>query len=334
MMNGDADDLAAELLDELDLRLRRAAGREHVVVDQHALARATIASACSSSASKPYSSAYFALTVRHGSLPGLRAGDEAAAEPAGERAAGDEAARLGAEHEVGLARLGPRRRGRRPSRASASAVGEQRHDVLEDDPRLREVRDVADHRLRGPSTRSWRARPAARSRQKRSCESSCASSASVWRSSSPACAALGVPRAERGRDELLEQRRLAVGGRAERAQVPRRDRRTARAARTRRRCRRRSRVAPARRPRRAASSRPKSSSSRASSGVMPGALAELVEVELVLARRRARRAPALALLRAPARRAPGGSRAAAGTRRAAAAGSSRSRSTSSSLNRR
>ena len=33
----------------------------------------TIASACTSSESKPYSSAYFAATVRQGSFPGLRA---------------------------------------------------------------------------------------------------------------------------------------------------------------------------------------------------------------------------------------------------------------------
>ena len=39
----------------------------------------------------------------------------------------------------------------------------------------------------------------------------------------PGAAALRVPRAERRRDERLEQPRLAVGRRAERAQVPRRD---------------------------------------------------------------------------------------------------------------
>src|SRR5256714_4321110 len=39
----------------------------------------------------------------------------------------------------------------------------------------------------------------------------------------PGTAALGVPRAERGRDERLEQPRLTVGGRAEGAQVTRSD---------------------------------------------------------------------------------------------------------------
>ena len=68
-----ADDLAAELLDELDGRLRGPPRRQDVVVDQRPAGPSTIASACTSSESKPYSSAYFAATVRHGSLPGLRA---------------------------------------------------------------------------------------------------------------------------------------------------------------------------------------------------------------------------------------------------------------------
>ena len=40
MMKSDADDLAAELLDEVADRLDGAARREHVVVDEHALALA------------------------------------------------------------------------------------------------------------------------------------------------------------------------------------------------------------------------------------------------------------------------------------------------------
>src|SRR4051794_37040246 len=38
----------------------------------------------------------------------------------------------------------------------------------------------------------------------------------------PGLAALGIPRPERGRNDLLEQRRLAVGAVPERPQVPRR----------------------------------------------------------------------------------------------------------------
>ena len=54
--NSDADDHAAEALDELDLRLCRATGREHVVEHDHARARGT-ASRCTSRLSVPYSSA-------------------------------------------------------------------------------------------------------------------------------------------------------------------------------------------------------------------------------------------------------------------------------------
>ena len=44
---------------------------------------------------------------RHGSLPGLRAATKPQPSRHGERAAEDEAARLGAEDDVGLQRLGP-----------------------------------------------------------------------------------------------------------------------------------------------------------------------------------------------------------------------------------
>ena len=145
----------------------------------------------------------------------------------------------------------------------------------------------------------------------------------------PGPAPFRVPRAERRRDDRLEQRRLAVGRGAERAQVARRDpearervagdrdvdvrlrvdalsraRRAARAART-----------PRARARGAASMPARSQSSSRSS-----ALLRLAE----------RGPPAAPLLPGARRRAPRGSRAAAGTRRAAGAGSSRARSTSSS----
>jgi hypothetical protein len=89
-------------------------------------------------------------------LAGLPRCDEPAAEPAGQRAARDVAACLGAEHEVGLLRS-------RPvgdlvdGRAQRVRIGEQRHDVLEDDPRLGEVRDVPDllREIDGHETR-WR----------------------------------------------------------------------------------------------------------------------------------------------------------------------------------
>ena len=124
----------------------------------------------------------------------------------------------------------PRRRARRRVCASASASPSSGMMSLKTMPGLGEVRDVAASR-REPSSMTYaradrlRQAPACRrsSRQKRSCESSCASSASVCRSSTAAAAALRVPRAQRRRDERLEQPRLAVGRRAERPQVARRD---------------------------------------------------------------------------------------------------------------
>src|SRR5581483_8190021 len=103
-----ADDLAAELLDQLDRRLRRAAGREHVVVDQHPLPRDDRVRVYLQGVEPVLER----VLRRHGpprQLPGLSRRDEPAAEPARERAAGDVAARLRAEHEVGLLRLRPLR---------------------------------------------------------------------------------------------------------------------------------------------------------------------------------------------------------------------------------
>ena len=317
------DHLAAELLDEVDLGLRRAARGEQVVVDEDARSAGSIASACSSSASKPYSSAYLALTVLHGSLPGLRAATKPQLEPVGERRAEDEAARLGAEDEVRLARLGALRE-LLDRLVQRLRVGEQRHDVLEDDPALREVRDVADLRRQvhcGALSGDERAHEP---RQKSSWESSCESRASASRSSSPAVAPLGVAGAERRRHDLLEQAGLALGAGPEAPQVARRDAvagelhaggddvDVALADRG------------ARRPRRAARAGRNSSRSRTNSRRGARAVAERRRgrppARVRAGRRRAR---ALAVRRASARRAPAGSRAAAGTRRAGAAGSSR-----------
>src|SRR5581483_3184985 len=183
------DHLAAELLDEVDRRLRGAAGREHVVVDQHPLAGDDRVGVHL----ERVEAVLERVLGRHrspGELARLTRGDEPAAEPAGEGAAGDVTPSLRPEHEVGLLRLGPLRDPlhRLPERL---AVGEQGHDVLEDDSRLREVRDVAD--LRGEVDRHQTPATRRRSaRQKRSCESSWASSASPWRSSSAPWRASGL----------------------------------------------------------------------------------------------------------------------------------------------
>ena len=78
-----------------------------------------------------------------GQLARLSGGHEAAAEPVGECAAEDEAARLRAEDDVRLP--GPRQLGEPVDRlAEVDGVGDERHQVLEDDPGLGEVRHVAD----------------------------------------------------------------------------------------------------------------------------------------------------------------------------------------------
>ena len=90
-----------------------------------------IASACTSSWSKPYSSPYFAATVCQGGLPGFGPA-RTPAEPARERAAGDVATRLGAEDEVRLARRS--HSARRSTSPRGPSIAEQRHDALEDTP--------------------------------------------------------------------------------------------------------------------------------------------------------------------------------------------------------
>ena len=143
------------------------------------------------------------------------------------------------------------------------------------------------------------------------------------RSRSPCCAALGVAGAERRRDELLEQRRLAVGGRPERAQVPRVDAVARELRADRGDVGVGLRVALVRPRCRAVPSRPKSSSSFASSRVDARRARRARRASIVsssVAERR--RACGACAPSRPARRARRGSRAAAGTRRAAAAGSS------------
>ena len=80
-----------------------------------------------------------------GQLSRLARGDEAAVEPVGERGAQDKTPRFGAEDEIRVPRL--RELGQLLHRlVQRVGVGEERHDVLEDDPALREVRDVSDLR--------------------------------------------------------------------------------------------------------------------------------------------------------------------------------------------
>ena len=227
-------------------------------------------------------------------LPGLARRDEAAAEPVGERRAEDEAARLRAQHEVGLAGLGERRE-LLDGLVQRLRVREQRHDVLEDDPAAWESRGCPGSSTRGrpPSRpRSYR-RGGARARRA-AATSSCESAASVSRSSRPApgaargsASAAPARRSARAGPPRCRRRRGTCAGSAAR-------RRSGPGARRRRRRPRRAPGRAARRPRSRGSRSPYSSSSRTNSRVDAGALAELVEVDPRPRRRERRPAGALA----------------------------------------
>ena len=241
-----------------------------------------------------------ALTVSQGACPGRRAATKPQPSLYASRGAEDEAARLGAR--------GSRRAcAARSTSASSSTVCLQSAPgrassgmmSLKTIPRLREVRDVPD--LGSQASDTQRRRGLRRSRQKSSCESSCASSASV--------SSCWMPPSRRS--GLRERRAGARPGGAVRPRgrprsgtcagaAPRC--RSARASRMRPRCRRRSPGRASRCPSRRGCSRPYSSSSRASSARIRGALAQLREIELVLGLPEAARALAPALLARPGRR--------------------------------
>src|SRR6266540_2088457 len=134
-----------------------------------------IASAWSSSVSKPYSSAYFALTVRQGSLPGFRAATKphpslhASAPPVMNP-------RASAHRGRRESSLSARRRSWPRRRVSHIAPEEQLRKLLRE---LRQTLQVLH----------------------------------------PRRATFGIARAQRRSDELVEQRRLPVCGGAERAEM-------------------------------------------------------------------------------------------------------------------
>ena len=80
-----------------------------------------------------------------GQLPRACGGHESTSEPVCDRRPEDEPARLGADDDVDLPRLGPL--GHLVDRlVQGLGVRQEGHDVLEDDPGTGEVRDVADLR--------------------------------------------------------------------------------------------------------------------------------------------------------------------------------------------
>src|SRR5215217_3469207 len=139
---GDADDLAAEALDEAGRGPGGAAGGEDVVDDQDPLAGGDGVGVQLQGGGAVLELVLLGLDLV-GQLAGLADGHEAGPEVVGDRRGQDEPAGLDPDHLVDVApaemddRLVDHRR-------EGDLVGQQRGDVLEDDPRLGEVRDVAD----------------------------------------------------------------------------------------------------------------------------------------------------------------------------------------------
>ena len=271
----------------------------------------------------PYSSAYSCADRLERQLARAARRDEAAAELVRDRGADEEAARLSPDDDVRLALLGPvgEQVDRLPERL---AIGEQRHDVLEDDALLRPVGNVADLRFQPVDAGGGHQLDATcfRARQKSSCESSWRELGERAKIVERRLAPLRVARAQRRRDELLEQRGLPVGGRAEGAQVARPDPERRELGADRGDLGVAGRVALLRAVP-ASLERPYSSSSRISCGVAPERSRSSVALQLLLGARQTRPlAVAVATCRPQARPAPAGSRAAAGTRHAGGAGSS------------
>ena len=100
---------------------------------------------CISSASRLYSVIELDAVDRRGQLAGLAHGHEARVEARGERAAEDEAARLDADDGVDV--LADEALGDPVEHdVQRARAGEERRDVLEDDPGPGEVGHVADER--------------------------------------------------------------------------------------------------------------------------------------------------------------------------------------------
>src|SRR6266540_3168730 len=138
-----ADDFAAESLDKLLAdRLYRPAGGEDVVVNQDARSLRDHVRMELERVLSVLERVGRADRLR-GKLPRPARRDEAAADLPGDRGPEDEAARFGAEDEIGLLRAPPLRELLDRVRERIR-VGEQRRDVLEADARLRPVGDLAD----------------------------------------------------------------------------------------------------------------------------------------------------------------------------------------------
>src|SRR5579871_1909750 len=175
----DADDRPAELFDEPGDRLFRSPRREHVVVDHDTRSAADRVGCDLEGVLAVFE------RVRCGDglgrqLSRTASGHEAAARGDGDTAAEPEPSRLGAEDEIRVALTRPR--GQLFDRlCERLSVDKERRDVLEADPSLREVRNLADLALEIDG-HYWASLRTLRHRSRS--DSSCALWASRWRSAS------------------------------------------------------------------------------------------------------------------------------------------------------
>src|SRR5215217_7541063 len=139
---GDADDLAPQALDQAGRSPGGAAGGEHVVDDQDPLAGDDGVGVQLEGGAAVLERVLLGLDLV-GQLAGLADGHEAGPEVVGDRRGQDEPAGLDPDHLVDVA---PAEMDDRvvDHRGEGDLVGQQRGDVLKDDPRLGEIGDVAD----------------------------------------------------------------------------------------------------------------------------------------------------------------------------------------------
>src|SRR5215217_3176078 len=139
---GDPDDLASQPLDQTGRGPGGAAGGEDVVDDQDPLAGDDGVGVQLKGGAAVLERVLLGLDLV-GQLAGLADGEEAGPEVVGDRGGQDEPAGLDADHLVDVAAAEVDHR-LVDDRGEGDLVGQQRGDVLEDDPRLGEVGDVAD----------------------------------------------------------------------------------------------------------------------------------------------------------------------------------------------
>src|SRR5438477_2888347 len=148
-----AEDLPTELSNQVGRGSGRATGGKHIIHDQHGLTgldRVLVNL-------QPVGSILELIVLAHrlpGQFAGFPDGHEAGAEAEGDSATRDEAASLDRRHDVWRA-IDPVTADLLHHGLENLLVGQQRRDVLEDDPRLRKIGDVADQLSKSLVGDSW-----------------------------------------------------------------------------------------------------------------------------------------------------------------------------------